>query len=128
AGIGKPVATGREIAFPLDHKNPETGARIPERTLKMAEQNKSQNLGDEFWYRGKVTRRRLIGYGAGMLGATMLVPAPWQAAFGQAKPFKIGSLQPLSGAAAAGGQTAAGGLQMAGGPGKKTGGNNERAG
>ena len=41
---------------------------------------------EEFWYRGKVTRRRLIGYGtaAGALGATMLVPAPWQAAFGQA--------------------------------------------
>jgi hypothetical protein len=32
----------------------------------------------EFWYRGKVTRRRLVGYGAGAaaLGATMLVPAP----------------------------------------------------
>src|SRR5215471_21673776 len=47
----------------------------------------------------KVTRRRLIGYGAataGALGATMLVPAPWRAAFGQAKPYKIGSLQPLS--------------------------------
>ena len=43
----------------------------------------------------------------------MLVPAPWQAAFGAAKPFKIGSLQPLSGAAAAGGKTALVGLQMA---------------
>ncbi len=42
---------------------------------------------EEFWYRGKVTRRRLIGYGtaAGALGATMLVPAPWQAAFGHNK-------------------------------------------
>jgi branched-chain amino acid transport system substrate-binding protein len=70
---------------------------------------------DAFWYSGKVTRRRLIGYGAtaGALGATMLVPAPWQAAFGQAKPFKVGSLQPLSGAAAAGGKTALVGLQMA---------------
>ena len=31
----------------------------------------------ELWYRGKVTRRRLVGYGAGAgaLGATMLVPA-----------------------------------------------------
>ncbi|TMJ88322.1 MAG: hypothetical protein E6G78_09725, partial [Alphaproteobacteria bacterium] len=63
---------------------------------------------EEFWYRGKVTRRRLIGYGtaAGALGATMLVPAPWQAAFGQAKPYKIGTEQPLSGAGAAGGKTA----------------------
>src|SRR4029079_2303574 len=43
----------------------------------------------------------------------MLVPAPWQAAFGQAKPYKIGTLQPLSGAAAAGGKTALVGVQMA---------------
>jgi branched-chain amino acid transport system substrate-binding protein len=70
---------------------------------------------DEFWYAGKVTRRRLIGYGAaaGALGATMLVPAPWRAAFGAEKAFKVGSLQPLSGAAAAGGKTALVGLQMA---------------
>jgi branched-chain amino acid transport system substrate-binding protein len=66
-----------------------------------------------FWYRGKVTRRRLVGYGAGAIGAAMLVPAPWRAAFGQAKPYKIGSQQPLSGAAAAGGKTALVGLQMA---------------
>jgi branched-chain amino acid transport system substrate-binding protein len=75
-------------------------------------------MGDqeEFWQSGKVTRRRLIGYGsaaAGALGATMLVPAPWLAAFGQAKPYKIGTLQPLSGAAAAGGKTALVGTQMA---------------
>ena len=69
----------------------------------------------EPWYRGKVTRRRMIGYGtsAGALGAAMLVPAPWRAAFGQAKPYKVGSLQPLSGAAAAGGKTALVGVQMA---------------
>jgi branched-chain amino acid transport system substrate-binding protein len=69
----------------------------------------------EFWYRGKTTRRTVLGYGvsAGALGATMLVPAPWQAAFGQARPYKIGSEQPLSGAAAAGGKTAVVGLQMA---------------
>ena len=70
---------------------------------------------DGVWYRGKTTRRRVLGYGvsAGALGAAMLVPAPWQAAFGQAKPYKIGSQQPLSGAAAAGGKTALVGLQMA---------------
>jgi branched-chain amino acid transport system substrate-binding protein len=82
----------------------------------MADQEKKQDGLEEFWYRGKVTRRRLIGYGAagaGALGATMLVPAPWQAAFGQAKPYKIGTLQPLSGAAAAGGKTALVGTQMA---------------
>jgi branched-chain amino acid transport system substrate-binding protein len=70
----------------------------------------------EFWYRGKTTRRRFVGYGAaaaGALGATMLVPAPWRTAFGQAKPYKIGTLQPLSGAAAAGGKTALVGTQMA---------------
>jgi branched-chain amino acid transport system substrate-binding protein len=71
---------------------------------------------DEFWYRGKVTRRSLLGMGAaaaGALGAAMLVPAPWRAAFGQAKAFKLGTLQPLSGTAAAGGKTALVGVQMA---------------
>jgi len=70
---------------------------------------------DGVWHRGKTTRRRVLGYGvsAGALGAAMLVPAPWQAAFGQAKPYKIGTLQPLSGAGAAGGKTALVGLQMA---------------
>ena len=71
---------------------------------------------EEFWYSGKVTRRRLLSLGAaaaGALGATTLVPAPWRAAFGQAKAFKLGSLQPLSGTAAAGGKTALVGVQMA---------------
>src|SRR5438477_4587831 len=71
---------------------------------------------EEFWYRGKVTRRRLVGWsaaGAGALGAMMLVPAPWRSAFGQAKPYKLGTLQPLSGAGAAGGKTALVGTQMA---------------
>jgi branched-chain amino acid transport system substrate-binding protein len=74
-----------------------------------------RDLGEDFWYSGKTTRRRVIGYGVGAsaLGATMLVPAPWRAAFGQAKPYKIGTLQPLSGAAAAGGKTALVGTQMA---------------
>ena len=74
-----------------------------------------KDTAEEFWYAGKVTRRRLIGYGAtaGALGAAMLVPAPWRAAFGQAKPYKVGSLQPLSGTAASGGKTALVGVQMA---------------
>jgi branched-chain amino acid transport system substrate-binding protein len=82
----------------------------------MSDSEKVRDSAEEFWHAGKVTRRRLIGYGAataGALGATMLVPAPWQSAFGQAKPFKIGSLQPLSGSAAAGGKTALVGVQMA---------------
>src|SRR5437899_5424897 len=79
----------------------------------MADNGNRQDGGEALWYSGKVTRRRLIGYGAGALGATMLVPAPWRAAFGQAKPYKIGTLQPLTGAAAAGGITALVGTQMA---------------
>ena len=82
----------------------------------MSDNEKTRDANDTSWYSGKVTRRRLIGYGAasaGALGATMLVPAPWRAAFGQAKPFKIGTLQPLSGSAAAGGKTALVGVQMA---------------
>jgi len=81
----------------------------------MADHEKSQDGLEEFWQRGTVTRRRLSGYGAsaGALGAAMLVPAPWQKAFGQAKLFKIGTEQPLSGAGAAGGKTALVGVQMA---------------
>src|SRR6516225_4099122 len=81
----------------------------------MTDKAKTQDWSEEFWYSGKVTRRRLIGYGAsaGALGATLLVPAPWRPAFGAEKPFKVGSLQPLSGAGAAGGKTALVGVQMA---------------
>lgn len=79
----------------------------------MAEKWKDEEWAKDFWYSGKVTRRRLVGWGAGAIGAAMLVPAPWRAAFGAAKAFKIGSEQPLSGAAALGGKTAIVGLQMA---------------
>ena len=82
----------------------------------MSDDSKAHDPIEGFWHAGKVTRRRLLGYGAasaGAIGANMLVPAPWQAAFGQAKPYKIGTLQPLSGAAAAGGKTALVGVQMA---------------
>jgi branched-chain amino acid transport system substrate-binding protein len=54
------------------------------------------------------------------------VPAPWRAAFGAAKPYKIGSEQPLSGAGAAGGKTALVGLQMAADRINKNGGINGR--
>jgi branched-chain amino acid transport system substrate-binding protein len=66
---------------------------------------------------GKITRRRIVGWGAssGVLafGGTMLAPGPWRIALAQAKPYKIGTLQPLSGAAAAIGKTALVGIQMA---------------
>src|SRR5215471_15416300 len=68
---------------------------------------------NEFWHSGKVTRRRLVGWGASVLGAMISLPAPWRAAFGQAKPYKIGTIQPLSGAGAAGGKTALVGVEMA---------------
>src|SRR5947208_5605647 len=71
---------------------------------------------EDFWYSGKTTRRRFLGFGAaaaGALGATVAVPAWWQSAFGQAKPYRLGTLQPLSGTAAAGGKTALVGVQMA---------------
>jgi len=79
----------------------------------MTEKWKDEEGAQNFWYRGKVTRRRVVGWGGGAIGAVILVPAPWRAAFGAAKPYKIGSEQPLSGAGAAGGKTALVGLQMA---------------
>jgi branched-chain amino acid transport system substrate-binding protein len=82
----------------------------------MAERWQDEAWARELWWSGKTTRRRLLGLGvtaAGAVGATMLVPAPWRQAFGQAKPYKIGTLQPLSGTAAAGGKTALVGVEMA---------------
>jgi branched-chain amino acid transport system substrate-binding protein len=79
----------------------------------MTEKWKEEKWAEDIWYRGKVTRRTLVGWGGGAIGAMMLVPAPWRAAFGAAKPLKIGSEQPLSGTAADGGKTAIVGLQMA---------------
>src|SRR5499427_2567669 len=82
----------------------------------MAERWQNEPWAKDMWWSGKTTRRRLLGFGAataGALGATLLVPAPWREAFGQAKTYKIGALQPLSGAAAAGGKTALIGTQMA---------------
>src|SRR5262245_29445374 len=79
----------------------------------MANDLHDQDSSHAFWHSGKATRRRLVGWGAGVLGATILVPAPWRAAFGQARPYKIGTIQPLSGAGAAGGKTALIGVAMA---------------
>jgi len=81
------------------------------------------------WWRGKTTRRKFLGLSAaaaGALGGAMLVPAPWREAFGQAKPYKIGVLQPLTGAAAAGGKTALVGTQLAADRINKAGGINGR--
>jgi branched-chain amino acid transport system substrate-binding protein len=78
----------------------------------MTNEAKTQNQSVKAVSRPTITRRRLLELSAAG-GAAALVPAPWRAAFGQAKPYKIGTLQPLSGAAAAGGKTALVGLQMA---------------
>src|SRR5438270_2212308 len=59
-----------------------------------------------------LTRRRLLEWsvvGSGVI----LASAPWRAAFGEAKPYKIGTMQPLSGAAAIIGKTALVGVQIA---------------
>src|SRR5262245_24035794 len=79
----------------------------------MSEKWKEEVWAQDFWYSGKVTLRSIVGWGGGAIGALMLVPAPWRDAFGQAKPYKIGAINPLSGAAAAGGKTALVGIQMA---------------
>ncbi len=92
----------------------------------MTEKWREQKWAEDFWYRGKLTRRSLVGWGAGAIGAAMLVPEPWRAAFGAAKPFKIGSEQPLSGVGAIGGKTALVGLQMAADRINKNGGINGR--
>jgi len=79
----------------------------------MTEKWKQEKWAEDIWYRGKVTRRRVVGWGGGAIGAMMLLPVPWGSAFGQAKPFRVGTEQPLSGVGAAGGKTALVGLQMA---------------
>jgi branched-chain amino acid transport system substrate-binding protein len=82
----------------------------------MAERWHDLPWAKDMWYSGKTSRRRFLGLSAtaaGALGASMLVPAPWREAFGQAKAYKVGSMQPLTGAAAAGGITALVGTQMA---------------
>ncbi len=81
----------------------------------MAERWQGEPWAKDIWCSGKTTRRRFLGLSAataGALGATMLVPAPWREAFGQAKPYKIGIMQPLTGVAAAGGKTALVGSMM----------------
>ncbi len=76
-----------------------------------------QNLSNTAQFRASITRRRVLRWsaagGAVGLGATLLGSAPWRAAFGEAKPYKFGTVQPLTGVAASGGKTALVGVQMA---------------
>ena len=65
---------------------------------------------------GKVTRRRVLRWSAagGAVGlGTAILPASPRFAFGAAKPFKIGTEQPMTGVAALGGKTSLVGIQMA---------------
>jgi branched-chain amino acid transport system substrate-binding protein len=95
---------------------PGPAGTISKEAHTMAEHWQEESWARDRWWSGKTSRRRFLGLSAaaaGALGATMLVPPPWREAFGQAKPYKIGTLQPLSGSAAAGGKTALIGSQMA---------------
>ena len=73
-------------------------------------------MGDDNWDRRNLTRRRLLrtatATSAVGLGAAVL-PGPWRAAFGEAKPYKLGTVQPLTGLAAYGGKSSLVGVQMA---------------
>src|SRR3989442_10069200 len=82
----------------------------------MAERWQDEPWAKDIWWSGKTTRRRFLGLSAasaGALGATVLVPAPWREAFGQAKPYKGGVFQPLFGTGPARGKTALVGTQIA---------------
>ena len=59
------------------------------------------------------SRRRVLATGAAALGGALAAPLPLRHALAASKPYKIGSIQPLSGGAAAVGKTALVGLQVA---------------
>jgi branched-chain amino acid transport system substrate-binding protein len=75
--------------------------------------------------RATPSRRDIIGWGAAGTAA-LLTPMPLRHALGEAKAYKIGTVQPLSGAAAAVGKTALVGVQMAADRINKAGGINGR--
>jgi len=66
---------------------------------------------------GKLTRRRVVGWGAASgalaFGGTVLAPAPLRYALGASAPYKIGSVHSLTGPGAPVGKTALVGVQMA---------------
>ena len=81
----------------------------------MSHSENGHNLDNAAHLRAKLTRRRILRWsaagGAVGLGATLVASAPWRAAFGQAKPYKLGTVQPLTGVAASGGKTAQSGCK-----------------
>jgi len=73
-------------------------------------------MGDENWRPGTLTRRRVlrtVAAGSAVGISAAVLPGPWRPAFGAAKPYKIGTEQPMTGVAALGGKTALVGVQMA---------------
>ena len=58
---------------------------------------------------GRLTRRRLVGWGAASgalaFGGTMLSPGPWRIAIAETKPYKFGSIHSLTGPGAPAGVT-----------------------
>jgi branched-chain amino acid transport system substrate-binding protein len=84
---------------------------------EMSGKQKVWNANDQSGFGGRPTRRRVLeaaiaGSGIG-LGAALLSPLPLRFALAQSKPYRIGTMQPLSGAAAIIGKTALVGVQMA---------------
>jgi branched-chain amino acid transport system substrate-binding protein len=75
-----------------------------------------KDRGSEVSFSARLTRRRLLRLSAATsavgLGATIL-PGRWRSAFGAAKPYKLGTVQPLTGVAAYGGKSSLVGVQMA---------------
>jgi branched-chain amino acid transport system substrate-binding protein len=69
-------------------------------------------MTDRKGWNGPTRRRVLAGSGIG-LGAAVLSPLPVRFALAQSKAYRIGTMQPLSGAAAIIGKTALVGVQMA---------------
>ncbi len=83
----------------------------------MAGRQKIWNTSDQSGFGDRPTRRRVLeaamaGSGIG-LGAAVLSPLPLRFALAQSKAYRIGTMQPLSGAAAIIGKTALVGVQMA---------------
>jgi branched-chain amino acid transport system substrate-binding protein len=79
----------------------------------MRDHRKSTPEAREKDWRAAIRRRRFLAASGALLGAGIVAPLPWQRVFGAAKPYKLGTEQPLTGVAALGGKTALVGIQMA---------------
>src|SRR5256885_134053 len=78
----------------------------------MADKQKGWTASDQNGAGGPTRRRVLAGSSIG-LGAAVLSPLPLRSALAQSEPYRSGTMQPLSGAAAIIGKTALVGVQMA---------------